>query len=118
MVGERTAAARMPVQARYPLISCSVGVSADIQLDSTAATSAPDPTEDVASQRCRCVAEDAEKRMAAMYATDALTPVDRTRDQAIKTPFATSEGGGAIRCTKAKGSALTLWTNNLTTYKY
>ena len=74
MVGERTAAARMPVQARYPLISCSVGVSADIQLDSTAATSAPDPTEDVASQRCRCVAEDAEKRMAAMCATDALTP--------------------------------------------
>ena len=118
MVGERTAAARMPVQARYPLISCSVGVSADIQLDSTAATSAPDPTENVASQRCRCVAEDAEKRMAAMYATDALTPVDRTRDQAIKTPFATRAGGGAIRCTKAKGSALTLWTNNLTTYKY
>ena len=78
MVGERTAAARMPVQARYPLISCSVGVSADIQLDSTAATSAPDPTEDVASQRCRCVAEDAEKRMAAMCATDALTPVAHT----------------------------------------
>ena len=73
MVGERTAAARMPVQARYPLISCSVGVSADIQLDSTAATSAPDPTEDVASQRCKYVAEDAEKRIAAMYATDALT---------------------------------------------
>ena len=50
-----------------------MGFSADIQLDPPTSASAPNPTTDAASQRCRGMAEDAEERMATVRATDALS---------------------------------------------
>ena len=72
MASEQSAATGLSVQARHANSPWAVGVSKDIQLDTSTATSAPNPTADVASQRCRGMADDAQDRVATVPTADAL----------------------------------------------
>ena len=52
-----------------------MGVSEDLQLDPATAASAPDPTANAASQRCRGMADNAQNRMGEVPAANALIQV-------------------------------------------
>ena len=72
MAGEPSAAVGLSVQTRHANSPWSVGISEDLQLDTATAASAPNTAADVASQRFRGMANDAQDRMATVPAADAL----------------------------------------------